>query len=204
MKKTAIALALSLGALGAAGTAQAGAASGEFCMFDSTGAAVSDFSWGTVCDEAVVGSIGAGTWNVSSTNTFFGANWTTHSGTTFGPGTYSFDTIEGGVYTGVVVGAGQVGGHILFNWGAVADIDVINVWDIGTDINGMTTYTSTDVTATNPVGPDGILGLSMIDGAFAGFNANFNLTAVPVPAAVWLFGSGLLGLVGVARRRKAA
>jgi len=28
--------------------------------------------------------------------------------------------------------------------------------------------------------------------------------AVPVPAAVWLFGSGLLGLVGVARRKKAA
>ena len=27
-------------------------------------------------------------------------------------------------------------------------------------------------------------------------------TAVPVPAAVWLFGSGLLGLVGVARRKK--
>ena len=26
--------------------------------------------------------------------------------------------------------------------------------------------------------------------------------AIPVPAAVWLFGSGLLGLVGVARRRK--
>ena len=27
---------------------------------------------------------------------------------------------------------------------------------------------------------------------------------IPVPAAVWLFGSGLLGLVGVARRKKAA
>ncbi len=29
------------------------------------------------------------------------------------------------------------------------------------------------------------------------------LTAVPVPAAVWLFGSGLLGLAGVARRKAA-
>jgi hypothetical protein len=29
-------------------------------------------------------------------------------------------------------------------------------------------------------------------------------SSVPVPAAVWLFGSGLLGLVGVARRKKAA
>ena len=27
------------------------------------------------------------------------------------------------------------------------------------------------------------------------------LTAVPVPAAAWLFGSGLIGLAGVARRR---
>ena len=30
---------------------------------------------------------------------------------------------------------------------------------------------------------------------------NVSLTAVPVPAAVWLFGSGLIGLAGVARRR---
>ena len=29
-------------------------------------------------------------------------------------------------------------------------------------------------------------------------------SVVPVPAAVWLFGSGLLGLVGIARRKKAA
>ena len=39
---------------------------------------------------------------------------------------------------------------------------------------------------------------------------NFSLNApntpnpVPLPAAVWLFGSGLLGLIGVARRKKAA
>ena len=29
-----------------------------------------------------------------------------------------------------------------------------------------------------------------------------NLNPIPVPAAVWLFGSGLIGLVGVARRKK--
>jgi hypothetical protein len=38
----------------------------------------------------------------------------------------------------------------------------------------------------------------------AGFfdTVSFDVAPVPVPAAVWLFGSGLLGLVGVARRRK--
>jgi hypothetical protein len=35
------------------------------------------------------------------------------------------------------------------------------------------------------------------------FSAN-PTSAVPLPAAVWLFGSGLMGLVGVSRRRKAA
>jgi hypothetical protein len=29
------------------------------------------------------------------------------------------------------------------------------------------------------------------------------ISQVPVPAAIWLFGSGLLGLVGIARRKKA-
>ena len=30
------------------------------------------------------------------------------------------------------------------------------------------------------------------------------ISQVPIPAAIWLFGSGLLGLVGIARRKKAA
>ena len=34
-------------------------------------------------------------------------------------------------------------------------------------------------------------------------NYDFYTTPVPVPAAAWLFGSGLLGLIGFARRKKA-
>jgi len=29
------------------------------------------------------------------------------------------------------------------------------------------------------------------------------IVGVPIPAAVWLFGSGLIGLIGIARRRQA-
>ena len=194
MKKTllAIALATSVTAVNAASSTMTSA---TFAMYDGTGGYVGGAS-------DVTGAIGDGAWSVASATPFFGQLWTAHSGTTFGPGTYSIATVQGGTYTGIQVGAGQVGGHILFNWGVVADIDVVNVWNVDASGN----YTSTDVIAGNPAGPDGILGLGMIDGAFAGFNANFdfNAPAVPVPAAVWLFGSGLLGLVGVARRRKAA
>ena len=48
------------------------------------------------------------------------------------------------------------------------------------------------------------------DPGFGGVRYNLNLvgtvgaSAVPVPAAVWLFGSGLVGLAGVARSRKTA
>jgi len=32
----------------------------------------------------------------------------------------------------------------------------------------------------------------------------WTMTAVPIPPALWLFGSGLLGLIGIARRKKFA
>ena len=34
------------------------------------------------------------------------------------------------------------------------------------------------------------------------FNTPGNWEVVPIPPAVWLFGSGLIGLIGIARRRK--
>ena len=36
----------------------------------------------------------------------------------------------------------------------------------------------------------------------AGYEVQWDTSTVPVPAAVWLFGSGLLGLVGFAKRKK--
>jgi hypothetical protein len=39
---------------------------------------------------------------------------------------------------------------------------------------------------------------------FHDFAATLTTSPVPVPAAVYLFGTGLIGLVGLARRRKAA
>jgi hypothetical protein len=38
--------------------------------------------------------------------------------------------------------------------------------------------------------------------SFGGGEIRGQVQVVPIPAAVWLFGSGLLGLVALARRRK--
>jgi len=41
-----------------------------------------------------------------------------------------------------------------------------------------------------------------LDQMFGDWRTTVDMTVVPVPAAVWLFGSGLLGLAGVTRRKR--
>ncbi len=45
---------------------------------------------------------------------------------------------------------------------------------------------------------------TFVNDTFAITSQTVQLTTVPIPAAVWLFGSGLLGLVGISRRKNSA
>jgi hypothetical protein len=140
-------------------------------------------------------------------------------------------TCGGPNYT-LTVGAGQVGAHMLFDWSTSANIDVILLWkmnDSWFNVAGTSTVKNAmnlgtpnpnnntkntvwnGVSIDTPSDADNWNGSKMIDGPFIGSSANFNvmgiqntpIAAVPVPAAAWLLGSGLLGLVGVARRKTA-
>jgi hypothetical protein len=100
----------------------------------------------------------------------------------------------------MTVGADQLGAHMLFNWNVHQNIDVVNVWSrnsmwnsdpvdragtndlfrgeawagpAGLTVNPNTTW---EFVSTDPDG-DGINGVQMVDGAFIGFRANFNLGA---------------------------
>lgn len=75
---------------------------------------------------------------------------------------------------------------------------------------GATGITSADfnLLSTNPPGDtEAFAALKFVQGPDdpekPGFEDSAFGAVVPVPAAVWLFGSGLLGLVGVARRKRA-
>jgi len=205
MKKTAISAALLL--ISGSASAAPVDTGGVFTMFSQLGLDTSFVrpagDAGNVnVDPSITGFVDetAGTWGIASTALFFGLNWTATNGTLISaPGSYSVDA-TGGIVTPVSdavmnfdVSAGQVAGLIDFAYGTTTGISVVNVWNVNADGS---------LTA---VGVPG-----MENGPFPGFNAAFDLSApglissVPVPAAVWLFGSGLIGLAGVVRRRKSA
>ncbi|HQU17212.1 MAG: hypothetical protein B7Z74_00915 [Deltaproteobacteria bacterium 21-66-5] len=222
---TAQASQIACGSFCAPGSAASSTSNNNFTMLSSSGGVVGGatnvaMTWdGTVftssSDYTGPGSVSDMT--LSSTTAFFGHPWTAHDIQVFAPGSYSFNTTLGGGATetgnlNMNVGAGQLGAHMLFNWNGNNNIDVAVVWDANGVFGNSSQQSLSGTGVWNAVSVDGngdgVPGIPMVAGGpFAGFNANFNLNGitpapVPIPAAVWLFGSGLLGLVGVGRRKR--
>jgi len=70
----------------------------------------------------------------------------------------------------------------------------------GTSLEGLGIMTGGDMSELVLAYNDNALGTG--DADFDDMLVRAEFSAVPVPATVWLFGSGLLGLIGIARRRK--
>lgn len=114
-------------------------------------------------------------------------------------------------------GGGTLGsGNSLASWSTDADTGgAFDTWGPLTGTLDITSFESPAVLGSTPVGDQTDIAVSIQntlraetanDGtsdAFIQKKLTFAVAAVPVPAAVWLFGSALLGLLAVGRRKRA-
>ncbi len=213
LKKNTLSAAVAL-SLGASGNAQAVNFSITFMDFPG---APNPNVVGTVNTTA-----GTGTFTSGSTP-FFGHSWTgtlvyghDNFGSSTVTGAFAYSMANGASSTGTynyTLGPDSVAMGILFDWNSSTGIPVLNVMTrLAEDVN----VEGGDLWASVDIDNDGTMGTTMQAGPFAGAPIGFcglgtpeddpceyvANTAIPLPAAAWLFSAGLLGLVGVARRRK--
>jgi hypothetical protein len=190
-----IASAAVLGTAGAAQAATVGTDSvGLVAISTSGGSTVSSHSGpgtGTLDDSGtytatfvnapgtIIGKSGA---QLSETDTFTG----TYSGGVFTP-TGGTDDVT--ACTGSPFCSQGEGSHAFSSFGGTLTTAG------GTLTAGYSTTTSSGVVANSS--------FTYTAGAFSSGSSSGGAPTVPLPPAVWLLGSGLLGLVGTARRRKA-
>ncbi|MDH5711106.1 MAG: hypothetical protein OEZ15_05525 [Gammaproteobacteria bacterium] len=121
----------------------------------------------------------AGTVSIVNTTTFYASVWTAHDVT--------FSDRGDGTYGGTPGAA-----NLLWDWDINLNIPIEYLWDVTDNGNGTLTVAGLgQILASSPAFP----------GFPVTFNGSLQTTAVPIPAAVWCFGSGLLGLIGAARRK---
>lgn len=231
-----LALALSLGA---SAVQAASTTDNNFTMLTPTGSPLPEGANNVVATwDGLYESSGSSTnfshMSLSTMTPFYGYIWTTHHIRVFGPGTYTIDTtctvaqLEAGIavcnnglqpsqtqqFYNFTVNANQLGAHMLFDWYAFSNMDIVQVWDQAAAFGPNPMYTGWP--GSNPANTvwglmstdwdgDGINGSALLEGGIMGYSPNFNLfsvSAVPVPGAIWLFGSGLIGLIAFARNRR--
>jgi hypothetical protein len=174
-----------------------GATSSNFSLIDSSNGPVGgtndvNFTWDGTKKTSVATSGQVSNATISSTCPFFGTTWTAHDVAIYGPGTY---TVYSGCPAGspgcgtgtsitFTVGAGEIGGHMLFDYGLNKDMDVVNVWTANAvftpsplETGGCGANSASTVWGwmSKDGNGDGINGYPMVDGPFTGLNANFNL-----------------------------
>ena len=181
MKKTTLAAAVAL-SLGTSVIAQANTSgltgiwtgTYTFAMSSPGGGPV-----GTPSKDTWTWNFDNGTMTIQNTATFYASVWTA-AGVTFSDTGSAYD------------------GNMTFSWSVNPSIPVFSSWDVMASGSAPGQVSDTAVVAVNNAT---ILPTSS---AFPGFHPNFSgsLQKVPVPAHVWLMGSGLIGLVGVSRRRR--
>jgi hypothetical protein len=148
--------------------------------------------------------------SAQSSKDFLGSSWTTTGIASFGTGTHTVSTDDstmggesGPDVTFTVPSGGPFGtifgGQLKWSSGVFTGVDIIGIWDLQGTVES-------PLLVAQDVDGDTVPGFRLVDSPLQGFSMNLtnvSLGAVPVPASAWLFGSGLIGLLGVASSKQA-